>query len=52
MGGFAATEAIAGVSIYDTLFESINSIMTGDKTVNQWRDEISEVSDKLREKLK
>ena len=52
MGGFAATEAVAGVSIYDTLFESVNSIMTGDKTVEQWRSEIISVSDKLRNNLK
>ena len=52
MGGFAATEAVAGVSIYNTLFEAVNSIMTGDKTVEQWQDEIISVSDKLRNNLK
>ena len=52
MGGFAATEAVAGVSIYDTLFEAINSIITGDKTVEQWRNEIISVSDKLQNNLK
>ncbi len=52
MGGFAATEAVAGVSIYDTLFESVNSIMSGDKTVEDWHDEIISVSDKLRNNLK
>lgn len=52
MGGFAATEAVAGVSIYDTLFESINSIMTGDKTVDTWKNEIIAASDKLRDNLK
>ncbi len=52
MGGFAATEAVEGVSIYNALFDSINSIMTGDKTVSQWKSELAEVSDKLRENLK
>lgn len=52
MGGFAATEAVEGVSIYNTLFEAVNSIMTGDKTVDQWRSEIISVSDKLRNNLK
>lgn len=52
MGGFAATEAVEGVSIYNTLFESVNSIITGDKTVEEWRQEIAGVSDKLRSKLK
>ncbi len=52
MGGFAATEAVEGVSIYNSLFESINSIMTGDKTVEQWKSEIIATSDKLRNNLK
>ena len=52
MGGFAATEAVAGVSIYDTLFESINSVVSGDKTVEEWKADIKKVSDKLRENLK
>lgn len=52
MGGFAATEAVEGVSIYNTLFDSINSIMTGDKSVAQWKDELIKTSDKLRENLK
>ncbi len=52
MGGFAATEAVEGVSIYNTLFESVNSIMTGDKTAEAWRSEIISVSDKLRNNLK
>lgn len=52
MGGFAATEPIPGVSIYDTLFESINSIVSGDRTVDEWQENIKNVSDKLREKLK
>ncbi len=52
MGGFSATEAVEGVSMYNTLFESINSIMSGDKTLDQWRSEIIAVSDKLRGKLK
>ncbi len=52
MGGFAATEAVAGVSIYDTLFESVNSIITGDKSVEEWKQEIISASDKLRGNIK
>ncbi len=52
MGGFRATEALEGISISDTLFQSINSVISGDKTIDQWRKEIREASDKLRKALK
>ena len=40
MGGFATTEPVEGVNINDTLFQTVNSIVTGDKTVDQWREAI------------
>ncbi|MBQ3526961.1 MAG: carbohydrate ABC transporter substrate-binding protein [Clostridia bacterium] len=52
MGGFRATEALEGVSIGETLFNSINSVISGDKTVSEWKEDIEKVSDKLREALK
>ncbi|GHH99945.1 carbohydrate ABC transporter substrate-binding protein [Neobacillus kokaensis] len=52
MGGFAATEAVEGVSMADTLFHTIDSIVTGDKTVKQWQDAVEKASDKLRAALK
>jgi len=48
MGGFAATEALEGVSMGDTLFSSINSVVSKDKSIEKWRSEISAVSEKLR----
>ncbi len=52
MGGFAATEAVEGVSMKDTLFFTIDSIVTGDKTVEEWQAAVEGVSDQLRGALK
>ncbi|MCH6267249.1 carbohydrate ABC transporter substrate-binding protein [Neobacillus citreus] len=52
MGGFAATEAVEGVSMADTLFRTIDSIVSGDKTVKEWQDAVEKASDKLRAALK
>lgn len=48
MGGFAATAPVEGVSMADTLFGTVNSIVSGDKTVEQWQAAVEEISDKLR----
>jgi N-acetylglucosamine transport system substrate-binding protein len=48
MGGFVATTPVEGVSMADTLFGTVNSIVSGDKTVAQWQASVEEVSDKLR----
>lgn len=48
MGGFAATAPVEGVSMADTLFGTVNSIVSGDKTVEQWQAAVEEASDKLR----
>lgn len=48
MGGFAATAPVEGVSMADTLFGTVNSIVSGDKTVAEWQAAVEEVSDKLR----
>ncbi len=52
MGGFAATEAVEGVSMKETLFFTIDSIVTGDKTVEEWQAAVENVSDQLRGALK
>ncbi len=52
MGGFAATEAVEGVSMKETLFFTIDSIVTGDKTVEEWQTAVEEVSDQLRAAMK
>lgn len=48
MGGFAATTPVEGVSMADTLFGTVNSIVSGDKTVADWQKSVEEVSDQLR----
>lgn len=40
MGGFATTDPVEGVNIQDTLFQTVNSIISGDKTVAQWREAV------------
>ncbi|WP_057767703.1 carbohydrate ABC transporter substrate-binding protein [Cytobacillus praedii] len=52
MGGFAATEAVEGVSMADTLFGTINSIVSGDKKVKDWQEAVEKVSDQMRDALK
>ncbi len=52
MGGFAATEAVEGVSMKETLFFTIDSIVTGDKTVAEWQDAVEDVSNQLRGAMK
>lgn len=52
MGGFAATEAVEGVNMKETLCFTIDSIVTGDKTVDDWQKAVEEVSDQLRPALK
>ena len=48
MGGFAATAPVEGTTMADALFETVNSIVSGDKTVDEWIAAVSEVSDKYR----
>lgn len=52
MGGFAATDAVEGVDMKNTLCFTIDSIVTGDKTVAEWQASVEEVSDQLRAALK
>ena len=40
MGGFATTAPVEGVNIQDTLFQTVNSIISKDKTVDQWREAV------------
>ena len=52
MGSFATTQPVEGVSIYDTVFSAIDSVVSGEKTVDEWRQAIAKASDKLREAMK
>ncbi len=51
VGGFAPAPSIEGVDVKATLFESINSVMNGDKTVEQWQQEVIEAVEKTHEAL-
>ncbi len=48
MGGFASTAPVEGVNMLDTLCGTVNSIVSGDKTVADWQAAVEEASDKLR----
>lgn len=52
MGTFASTDPVEGVDMGDTLYETIDSVMTGDKTWEEWQQEVEEASDKLRPAMK
>lgn len=51
-GGFAATKAVEGVSMADTLFRTIDSVISGDKKVEDWQKSVEKTSDQLRSALK
>ena len=51
MGGFAATAPVEGVSMADTLFGTVNSIVSGDKTVEEWQAAVEAASDQLRDAM-
>lgn len=52
MGGFATTEPVEGVNMGDTLFGTVNSIVSQDKTIDEWKEAVIIASDKLRAALK
>lgn len=52
MGGFASTDAVEGVNMKDVLFGTIDSVVSGDKTVKQWQDAVQQASDQLRAAIK
>jgi N-acetylglucosamine transport system substrate-binding protein len=49
VGGFASTAPVEGVDIKATLFDTANSIISGDKTGTQWQDALNDASEKLRQ---
>ena len=49
VGGFASTSPVAGVDIKSTLFDTANSIISGDKTTDQWQSDLDQASEKLRQ---
>ncbi|HLR52040.1 MAG TPA: carbohydrate ABC transporter substrate-binding protein [Candidatus Avamphibacillus sp.] len=52
MGTFASTDPVPGANISEELYETIDSIMTGKTTVEEWQKAVEEVSDKLRPAMK
>lgn len=52
MGAFATTDPVEGVNISDTVFGTIDSLVTGAKTQQQWVEAITKDSDALRGALK
>ncbi|GAA2540394.1 hypothetical protein GCM10010435_04770 [Winogradskya consettensis] len=49
VGGFAGTAPVEGVDIKGTLFDTANSVISGDKTEVQWQTALDEASEKLRQ---
>ncbi|MFD1541810.1 carbohydrate ABC transporter substrate-binding protein [Nonomuraea guangzhouensis] len=49
VGGFASTAPVEGVDIKATLFDTANSIISGDKTEDQWQAALDDASEKLRQ---
>lgn len=52
MGAFATTDPVEGVNISDTVFGSIDSLVTGAKTQQEWVEAITKASNSLRSALK
>ena len=52
MDAFAATDAVEGITTRSTFFDPVNSLVTGDKTREDWVNQIKSDSDALRAALK
>lgn len=52
IGGFASTQPVEGANMAETLFGTYNSIVSGDKTVDDWKAATEEVSDLFRDAMK
>lgn len=52
LGNFAPTEPVEGVNIGDTYFNTFDSVVTGEKTVEEWVAQIVKDTDLLRNALK
>ncbi len=52
MGNFAAFNAIPGVDTSSVFFEPVNSLVSGELTVEQWIENIKTASDQMRANLK
>lgn len=52
MGNFAAFNAIPGVELTPVFFEPVNSLVSGELTLDQWLENIKTASDQMRANLK
>lgn len=52
LGSFVTTDPVEGVNFADTMFGTVNSLVSGDKTKEQWIDSVKKDSDLLRSALK
>lgn len=52
MDAFATTDPVEGITVRSTFFDPVNSLVTGDKTQQEWVDQIKKDSDALRGALK
>ena len=52
MDALATTDPVEGVTVRTTFFDPVNSLVTGDKTEDDWVNQIKTDSDKLRAALK
>ncbi|GAA0086882.1 N-acetylglucosamine/diacetylchitobiose ABC transporter substrate-binding protein [Clostridium sp. CTA-7] len=48
MGVFAATKPVEGLTYSDVYVGTVDSVMTGDKTVADWQKSLQEATDKMR----
>lgn len=51
VAAFAGTQPVPGVDLKATLFDSANSIISGDLTLEKWQDDVNTASNKLTGKL-
>ena len=51
IGVFAATTPIEGLNYSDVYVGTVDSVMTGDKSVNDWQTALQEATDKMRENI-
>ena len=51
LGGWAPTTPIEGLTTYDVWFQPINSLVSGDKTIDQYKADIQEAAARLHEAL-
>jgi len=48
LGVFAATEPVEGLTYSDIYVGTVDSVMTGDKSVKDWQTSLQEATDKMR----